>query len=1056
MRFGVLGTLIVRTDDGASVDVPERKVRVLLGALLLARGRPVPVDTLVDHLWGFGDVPLRPDRALQRKVWALRSALSAAEPDAGERVRFRSAGYLLHTAEEAVDAERFQVLVARARAAEDPGSRAGLFARALDLWRGPALADLADETFTEPARARLEQEWLTATEEYALARLDLGEHRQVARDLSEPLAENPLRERLVATRMRALNEDGRRAEALRLFADLARGLREELGVDPGPEVADLHTRILRQESGGGVGVPRRRLPRPLTEMLGREDDLSRIRSLLAHERLVTLTGFGGVGKTRLATALAHELDGDTHMVEYAAHAKGADPAEVLARTLGLRDEGEGKTRERLVRGLTGQDTLLVLDNCEHLLEPIGDLTAHLLARLPDLRVLATSREPLGVPGEHLHQVGPLPVPPSGSDPAEAHGYAAVRLFVARARAAGPGFELTETNAPDVARLTRRLDGIPLALELAATRIRALGVHGVLCRLDDRFRLLATAQRHLPPRQRTLRAMIDWSWDLLDERERVLLRRLSVFTGGWHPEDAEAVCADPDHDVLDPLTRLVDRSLVAATVDPCTDEIRHHLLESIADYARARLAEAGETRTLRDRHARHFSHLAEEQHATLFGPGQGRGIRRLDAEAANLYAAVDHAVAVGDAETALETAGGLTWYWFLRGRYREGQRVLTLVRTVDGADAHPELQATIEAGGTVFEILNGTGHDHAQHARAALKAGPEADLIRARLALTLGIALQSRGDQEVSEELVDQAPDVFCEHGDDWGLAAALVAQASHTLGRGDLAHAEGQGREALDLFERLGDSWGRMNARGVLAVLAEIRGEYGHSRRLHEAALAAAEELDLTVEVAGSLSGLGRLALLEGDLDRADALHRRSADLVRGQGGIAERQHPQMGLALSARRRGRLDEAEAYLTELVDWSRRVEWWPGTALTLSELGFVAELRGDADEALRLHTEGLIAAHGTEDTRAMALALEGIAGAHTLLGCLEESARLLGTATRAREDSGAPMPAAERGDVDRIETLLCAELGETVFEEALQEGHERTLTRVVTALIGDAGR
>ncbi|MGW9557777.1 ATP-binding protein [Nocardiopsis sp. NPDC055551] len=1055
MRFGVLGPLIVRTDDGASVDVPERKVRVLLGALLLARGRLVPVDTLVDHLWGFGDAPLRPDRALQRKVWALRSALSAAEPDAGERVRFRSAGYLLHTAEEAVDAERFQVLVARARAAEDPGSRAGLFARALELWRGPALADLADETFTEPARARLEQEWLTATEEYALARLDLGEHRQVVRDLSEPLAENPLRERLVAARMRALNEDGRRAESLRLFADLARGLREELGVDPGPEVTDLHTRILRQESGGG-GIPRRRLPRPLTEMLGREDDLSRIRSLLAHERLVTLTGFGGVGKTRLATALAHELDGDTHMVEYAAHARGADPAEVLARTLGLRDEGEGGTRERLVRGLTGQDTLLVLDNCEHLLEPIGDLAAHLLARLPDLRVLATSREPLGVPGEHLHPVGPLPVPPSVSDPAEAHEYAAVRLFVARARAAGPGFELTETNAPDVARLTRRLDGIPLALELAATRIRALGVHGVLCRLDDRFRLLATAQRHLPPRQRTLRAMIDWSWDLLDERERVLLRRLSVFTGGWHPEDAEAVCADPDHDVLDPLTRLVDRSLVAATVDPCTGEIRHHLLESIADYARARLAEAGETRALRDRHARHFSHLAEEQHATLFGPDQGRGIRRLDAEAANLYAAVDHAVAVGEAKTALETAGGLTWSWYLRGRYREGLRVLTLARVVDGADAHPGLHATVEATTTVFEILNDIGHDHAQRARAALESGPETPLIRARLALMLGLALQSRGDQDVSEELVGLAPATFREHGDDWGLGAALVAQASHTLGRGDLARAERQGREALDLFERLGDSWGGMNARGVLAVLAEIRGEYGRSRRLHEAALADAEELDLTVEVAGSLSGLGRLALLEGDLDRADALHRRSADLVRGQGGIAERQHAQMGLALSARRRGRLDEAEAYLTELVDWSRRVRWWPGTALTLCELGFVAELRGDADEALRLHTEGLVTARGTDDTRAIALALEGIAGAYTLTGRLEESARLLGVATRARESSGAPMPAAERGDVDRVETLLRADLDEVAFEKALREGRGSALPQVVAELIGDAGR
>ncbi|WP_460766786.1 BTAD domain-containing putative transcriptional regulator, partial [Nocardiopsis nanhaiensis] len=1049
MRFGVLGPVAAWTPGGTSVAVPEHKVRALLAGLVLSRGRPVSVDRLVEDVWAAEAHPRSPERALHRKVWALRRALEEAEPGAKALIRFRSPGYLLDVPAEAVDAGRFHALVGSARDADDPRTRAELLAEALDLWRGPALADLADEEFVRPARTRLEEERLAAVEEHAFARLELGEHRQVADVLRELVTAHPLRERLVAAHMRALYEDGRQADALAAHTALAERLREELGVDPGAEVAELHGRILRQEPlrepapGPSVGAapareaerpPRPRLPLPLTGLLGREDEVRGVRSLLDTERLVTLTGFGGVGKTRLATALAHELDevlaDGVHMVEYATqrHQPGSDPAaapasgtpdptEALARVLGVRDDGACETLEILVHVLADQETLLVLDNCEQVTAPVADLVTALLSRLPRLRILATSREPLGVPGEVLHAVHPLPVPPADADPAHVRRSSAVRLFVTRAAASAPGFELTDDNAADVALLTQRLDGIPLALELAATRVRTLGVTGVLRRLDDRFRLLATAQRHLPLRQRTLRAMIDWSWDLLEKDERVLLRRLSVFTGGWTAETAEAVCSDgaetdtegtgnlsgggfageqlAAEEILDLLARLVDRSLVVAADDPRTGR-RFHLLESIAEYACQRLHEAGEADDLQYRHTLHYTDLAERSQATLFGDDQGEGLWRQDAEWANLHAALDDAVRRGAAEPALRLAGALSWYWYLRGRYWEGYRALVRAQGVTGAADLPVLSVTTGVMVVVFTILTGTRDDHVGRARAALRAfdgladsdGPEASgrkedtaaadipLERARSAWMLGFVLQSRGDQCVSEDLVQEALETFRARDDTWGLAAALVAQSSHALGRGELDLSERQAQEALDLFEESGDAWGRMSAQITLAVLSEARGDYADATRLRESALAAAEKLELWVEVSGALAGLGRIALLECDFDRADELHGRALDLLRGHGDIANLQYAQMGLALAARRRGRLDEAEELVREMAEWSLRVDWLPGAALALAELGFVAELRGDAEEALRMHTEGLAAARRTGDARAVALGLEGL--------------------------------------------------------------------------------
>jgi predicted ATPase/DNA-binding SARP family transcriptional activator len=1116
MRFGVLGPVRAFTDGGRAVPIPERKARVLLAALIAHRGWPVSADRLVEWLWADGPRPGSPGRALQRKVWALRRALEEAEPGARDLVRHRPPGYLLDAPPASVDAERFHLLADAARDAAGPRERAGMLTEALELWRGPAYADVADEEFARPAAARLEERRLGALEEHALARLDLGEYHGMTGPLGALVAEHPLRERLVAAYMRALYEGGRQTEALAAHATLAGRLREELGVDPGPEVAELHGRILRHQptspasgdalpqAGNAHGTPeaptpgpgtaprtrdapsagaapahavtgRAFPPLPLTALVGREEERRRVARLLAEVRLVTLTGIGGVGKTRLALALAHELapgfGGGAHMVEFTAQrtvpgssASEPDPVTALARALGVRDGGGPDPLRHVLGALEGRHALLVLDNCEHLAGEVADLVAALLGRLPDLRVLATSREPLGVPGEVLFGVEPLPVP-SADTPADRVGDSdAVRLFAERAAASAPGFALTPDNAADVALLCRRLDGIPLALELAATRVRALGVTGVLSRMDDRFRLLATARRHLPPRQRTLRAMVDWSWELLDERERVLLRRLAVFTGGCAPEDAEAVCPGGGidaADVVDLLTSLVDRSLVVAVDDPLTGR-RHRLLESVADYARQRLSEAGEAHVLRGRHLDHYAALARRYAGRILGPSQGEALRRLDAEASNLRAALDEAVGRGAGGHAARLVNSLGWYWYMRGRYREGRLLTRRVRDAVRGSASTEA-AMAGAAAAVFEILAGEGEDHTALAHTALGAfddlpGAPGDAVleRARAAWMLGFVLYSRGERAVSEDLVAQALAVFRERDDRWGLAAALTARASHALGRGDLDAAGVRGREALELFRGLGDRWGQLNALTVLATPAEATGRLAEAARFRREALGMAEELELWSEAAGATAGLGRIALLEGDLDRADALHRRALDLVRGQGDVPGERYARLGLGLSARRRGRLEEAERYLRPIAERSARVGWLPGTALALAELGFSAELRGDAAGALRLHREGLAAARLSGDPRALALALEGLAAAHTLTGRHGEAAALLGAAEALRAGAGAPVPAAERGDVERAAARARAVLGEAEFARAFARGRTRPPADLADLLDGGEQR
>ncbi|MBT2231175.1 BTAD domain-containing putative transcriptional regulator [Nonomuraea sp. NEAU-A123] len=1047
MRFGVLGPLSVWTPDGQPVQVPEAKVRALLADLLAHRGRPVSTDRLIDDLWG-DRPPGNPSAALRVKVSQLRRAL-------GDRslVAFRPPGYLLAVDAEAVDAGLFQSLLARAGRSDDPLVRQALLTEALGLWRGAPYAEFGD--FAQAAAARLEEQRLVALEELAETRLDLGDHGALAAELAGLVAAHPLRERLRAAHLRALYRAGRQSEALAEYGQLRELLADELGIDPAPELTALHAAILRQDptlapprpvptrpdpprldpprldpprlgpaapdtglphsdppaplagpprsdpaaplvdpphigvAGSVVGPPGTNLPAPLTGLIGRGAEVAEVRSLVRDGRLVTLTGPGGVGKTRLALEAAAEpgraFPGGVWLVELASITSPAEPGMVagaVASVLGVRDDRPGSAVDRLAAALRTRATLLVLDNCEHVVEQVAELAERLLRAAPELRVLATSQESLRVPGEVLWSVPPL-------GPA-----AAAELLAARA-GVGAGDD-------GVAEICARLDGIPLALELAATRLRALTPRQLAARLDDRFRVLATGHRGAPARQRTLRAMIDWSWELLTGGERLVLRRLAVHADGCTLEAAEAVCAEPGLDVLDLLARLVDRSLVVRVPGG-----RYRLLESVAAYCLERLSEADETVAVRLRHARHYADLAERAEPGLRGPDQPRWLALLDADAANLRTAIETSLRLAAPHDTVRLVNALAWYWVLRGRLGEGQRALEAVlAVVDDAEARVWL-----AG---LRMLAGQGRAPDLE-RLADIADPAR---RARAQWFLAFTLYGYDDPAATDAYLDSAMESFLAADDRWGTAAALSLRARRALLRGDLAALRRDGERGLELFREVGDRWGEMRAAENLGTLAEITGDYEQAAELRRDGLRIAEELGLWSEVSGALSRLGRVALLTGDLDGARELHERARRLAVARSDVPLEEFAEVGLALVARRQGRLDEAEGLLRRWLRWVRQVAGEPGAALILAELGFVAERRGDTAAALEWQREGLAVARRVGDPRAIALAMEGLAGAQALGGRPEEAARLLGTAGALRASVGAPLPEAERGDVDRI--------------------------------------
>jgi predicted ATPase/DNA-binding SARP family transcriptional activator len=1046
VRFGVLGPLAVWDDHGEPVTVPGRKVRALLADLLVHEARPVSADRLVEDLWGEAP-PADPTAALHVRVSQLRRALANA--GGKDLVVSQAPGYALRAAPDAVDAARFAALVAHAQAADDARARAGSLAEALGLWRGHALADFADEPFAQVAVARWEEQRVAAVEAHAEARLELGEHRELVGELGELVARHPFRERLRTAHMRALHRAGRTGEALDSFRELRDRLADELGLDPGPQLVALHRAILAGDPAEDAPAPRpvrpaTNVPAPVTELLGRDHALQRVRELLAAGRLVTLTGAGGVGKTSLALAVARAAgdaypDG-TWLVDLTTwDGTGGDLAELVLSVLSVPESpGEAEPAgARLAAALRERRTLLVLDNCEHVVEAAAGLVAALLSAAPGLRVLATSREPLRLRGEARFDLPPLDVADS-DDPARLARSAAVRLFLARA-----GLDPAPETTAAVAEVCRRLDGIPLALELAATRVPALGVAELAARLQvphDRFGLLGTGPRDAPARQRTLTAVIDWSWRLLTDAERVVLRRLAVHSGGCTLSAAEVVCAGDGvggGEVLDLLAGLVDRSLVVRGAGG-----RFRLLESVAAYCLDRLREAGEEVALRRRHAEYHLAMAEEAEPGLRGPDQGEWLRRLDTESANLRMALDTFRGEGAAEQALRLATALVWYWFLRGRLTEARRALAAALAVPG-DGPAALRSGAEAWSAGLAVRQGQiGVDRARDVLRGYErvADPVA---LARAEWFLAAALIHTGDAEVAAELLERALSTFGSVGDRWGEAAALSTRAMLGHLRQDLAALEHDARRSAELFGELGDDWGVLQATDWLIGLADLTGDQEEAARLSRTGLRTAEELGLWSEVAGLQSWLAWSCVQVGEYAHAREYAEQARRLTSAQGHQAEEVFATLGLAFAARRGGDLDAAEEHLEWLLSTARQQggdSRPPYLPMVLVESGLLAAQRGDVAAALSRHCEAfdVLRGHGSDGSRAWALA--GMAGALVLDGRSRLAAQLLGAVHAAVERSERALSASDRDELAR--TVAAVRAAEPAFAALFARGGELT--------------
>ncbi|GAA4712098.1 BTAD domain-containing putative transcriptional regulator [Pseudonocardia yuanmonensis] len=978
MRIGVLGPVAAWAASGADVAPAGLRVRGLLARLALAPGRTVTAETLVDDLWdgGPGSAPASAN-ALQALVSRLRRALGS------ELVVTVPGGYRLDLPPADVDAVRAAQRIAEAEHEADPAAARELLGQALALWRGPALADVRRLPFAGPAADRLDGRRAAAVERAAALDLVLGRAAGSVEPLTALLAEQPLRESAAAALARALHATGRQADALTLLDRTRNRLVEELGVDPGPELAQARLDVLRGVPAPAAAPPPRPArpapPRPLTSFVGREADVGRLRELLETGRLVTLVGPGGAGKTRLAREACPErpvaelapLTGPDQLAETVLAAVGSPE-------LVIRQEEHPDAVERLVAAVGRRDLVLVLDNCEHLIGACAELVGTLLDRCPAVRILATSREPLAVPGERLHPVEAL-------DDA-----AAARLFADRAEAVAPGFD-AEAHAAAVTEICRRLDGQPLPIELAAARLRMLSPEEVLARLDDRFRLLTTGARTVLPRHQTLRAVVDWSWDLLDGAERALARRLAVFSGGATADAADQVCGDGLADPFTTLAALVDKSLVVAVPQPGAPT-RYRMLETIREYARERLVASGEEAATAARHAAWTVALVERAEPELRGRDQLRWLGVLRAEAGNITGALRRAVAEQDVATAYRLVAGMFWAWLIRGATEESMSWVRAVGDLPVDGAPVDVLARV----TAFRAVESLGRGNMEEAqRHIVRATAQADAVpRPRHP-----ALDLVGPMSEAFLAQDQEPltPVSTTHPDPWVRAFALEIRATLAENAGLIDLERELVRAAHALFTEVGDRFGLGMTLTTLGELEAWAGDADAAGAAFEEAIALATELANDDDLPQYLVRRGALAARVGDHALARKLYTEALAMLDGS-AYSSPEMVHVSLAELDRLEGDLTAARARLAELDPAmgggiavpQRRAHLEAQRALVelaAGDLARAAELLGAAVEAADASRDGPVVGFVAETVAQLAMARGDREGAARALGVAE---------------------------------------------------------------------
>jgi predicted ATPase/DNA-binding SARP family transcriptional activator len=1052
VEYGILGPLQL-LHAGEPVRVSAGRQRELLALLVAEAGRTVSRSRLVDALWG-DDPPENPDNALQQQVHHVRRLLGPA--GAGDLVTVPG-GYRLDVPSASVDAHRFEQLAAegrRALEAGDPAAAAATLSAAAALWRGPALDGVEAPWALEEAR-RLEELRVTAWEDRIDADLTLGRHAALVAELDQLVTAEPMRERARGQLMLALAGSGRQADALRVYDDGRRRLAEELGIDPTPKLQRIHADVLAQRVPPGTDTvypstveareerPRSasQLPTPAGSFVGRQHELAHLVELLTSERVITVLGPGGAGKSRLAIEVARAIaatapDLTVHLVELAPVTEADALPAALAAGLGVAGSRDVPVDESLRSTLRTGRTLLLLDNCEHLLSAVSELTHDLVVSCPELTVLATSREPLGVSGEVVWPLSTLPVPPPEvRNRADAEAYAAFRLLTDRAAEVAPTFELTDAEVPDAVRIVRHLDGLPLAIELAAARVRVLSVAEIAARLHDRFGLLSGGRRSAPHRHRALWDTLEWSWSLLDEPDRRAWMAASVPVGPFPASLLEVLldAVDADLDVLDALTRLTDRSLLS--IHDRGSPTRYRMLETLREFGARRLEETGQGPAVREAHARAVEEVvasSDRWAATEWGVE----LQTQRAWLPEARTALRWRAERGDRRGVQRLAARLGWLWYLTALAPEGLRwiddALGPLAGLDPEEVDPT--AVLWAAALrVNEAPDDLGLRWAQLAVDLAEGEVPAAMARAVAATHRALA----GDLDGASAEIRREP------------AHAGWIEGYWRLLEGQIYALEGRtarSRPVLDAAERLlvdHGAWFGVWTSATLMQLAQLRGDDDDVRRVGSRALSVCERQDapeLEVEVRCIL------AMVEAALGRNGDVEEQ----LRFAAAIADRTGVAMSRSLVANargyvrwRRGHSADAARSFRQALELHDRAGQSFGRPFALWALGHLALHEGDLSEAERLYTGALQEAHQRGDGDGIACALEGLAAVAATDGRAELGARLLGGAASRRATMGAEDPILSRSQAEAAHARLLRLLGQDAFTTQFTAGADADL-------------
>jgi len=952
-----------------------------------------------------------------------------------------------------VDVLEFERLAAEGRRAVAGGrfrDAGELLRQAERQWRGAALADVAEAPFAGGSIVRLESLRLSVLEDRIEADLALGRHGEVVADLERLAAAHPLRERVHGQLIRALYGVGRQAEALAGYERIRDALADELGVAPSDELAAVHLAVLRQNPDLLPTVTATPVRAQLTSFVGRVDELAGVDKLLGEARLVTIVGAGGAGKTRLAAELAAAADvpDGAWFVELAPVTDPLAVALAVLAAVGMRETGMLDTESprdvvtRLVDIFAHKRSLLVLDNCEHVVTGAAELAERLLQTCPGLRILGTSREPLGVRGEMLYPIPPLRWPDDTAPSAdEALTYPAVQLFADRAVAVRPGFAVTAGTVADVVEVCRRLDGMPLAIELAAAKLRSLPLAQIASRLDDRFRLLTGGSRTALPRHRTLHAVVEWSWGLLTEPEQAVARRFSVFAGGATIEAAERVCAAGDVDVVDILGTLVDKSLLDAVHDD-RHGFRYRMLETIRAYGAERLAEAGEAEPVHAAHARYFTELAETADPLLRTPEQVEWLARLQADHGNLLAALRWTVESQQTELADRLCAALMWYWFMQGDRAESAAVVRDVLALP-IPVPSTPRAIVTAFGAMTAIAHGDPDAGQRVAEAVAYFGlvdvgqhPLLLLLRPTLAI-----FTNAGRPTVLRELDQSLP-----HLDPWGQALGLMFRAFIEENEGRPQQGRPDLFTARNAFAAIGDRWGLAMITRATAGIYSLDGDHDGAIAAYREALTYLEELGSVDDVPETVARIGLELLRSGDLAGGHAELSTALRLARSYGQPEATIWARCGLGEHALRSGDTVRARQHLADALADALAGRFPPQVAaVVLTELAGVDVADGDAAAARDRLANAIDRAVAPADMPILATAMQVMAGVALLTDGPERAAMLLGSAEslRGARDRGG-------GDLLRTERRARALLGETAFEATYNRGAAMSREEIMTML------